>query len=243
MNVLLVEDERRLARLVARRLEEAGHATSVAFTGAAGMERAGRGDLDVAVVDVMLPGMDGLTLTRRLRERGSKLPILMLTARDSIDERLLGFRAGADDYLVKPFAFRELLARIEALARRTGRNRKLSFGPVEMDVAAHRVTVDGAPVELTPKEFELLEFMLRRIGRVVTRSELKEHVWGFTFDAPTKVVDLYVHYVRRKLEATGASEVIETVRGIGYAIGRRRTHCVNAGKPALPGRPAARPRR
>ncbi len=220
VHVLLVEDERRFAHLLARRLEEAGFAASLAFTGTQGLERATHGDLDLAVVDVMLPEMDGVTLTRTLRDQGSQLPILMLTARDAVDDRVRGLQAGADDYLVKPFAFAELLARIDALTRRTGRSARLAYGPMEMDVPAHRVTVGGRPVDLTPKEFELLECLLRSAGRVLTRSEIKEYVWGFTFDAPTKVVDLYVHYLRRKLADAGASDVIETIRGVGYAIGR-----------------------
>jgi DNA-binding response OmpR family regulator len=220
VHVLLVEDERRFARLLARRLDDAGYRTTVAFDGLQGLERAGSDGLDVAIVDVMLPGMDGVALTRTLRERGSQLPILMLTARDAVDDRVTGLTAGADDYLIKPFAFAELLARIEALTRRTGRTRRLSFGSLDMDVPAHRVTVNGRPVELTPKEFDLLECLLRGAGRVLTRAEIKEYVWDFTFDAPTKVVDLYVHYLRRKLAAAGAPELIETVRGVGYVIGR-----------------------
>ncbi len=220
MHVLLVEDERRFARLLARRLDDAGYRTTVAFDGVQGLERAGANGIDLAVVDVMLPGMDGVALTRTLRERGSQIPILMLTARDAVDDRVTGLQAGADDYLVKPFAFAELLARIEALTRRTARARRLAYGSVEMDVGAHRVSVAGRPVELTPKEFELLECLLRNTGRVLTRAEIKEYVWDFTFDAPTKVVDLYVHYLRRKLLDAGAGEVIETVRGVGYVIGR-----------------------
>ncbi len=220
MHVLLVEDERRFARLLARRLDDVGFRTTVAFDGLQGLERAGSDGADLAIVDVMLPGMDGVTLTRTLRERGSDLPILMLTARDTVDDRVIGLQAGADDYLIKPFAFAELLARIEALTRRTGRTSRLGYGPVEMDVGAHRVRVDGVGVDLTPKEFDLLECLLRGVGRVLTRVEIKEYVWDFTFDAPTKVVDLYVHYLRKKLADAGAPDVIETVRGVGYAIGR-----------------------
>jgi DNA-binding response OmpR family regulator len=220
MHVLLVEDERRFAHLLARRLEGAGYSTALAFTGTQGLERATGSTWDLAVVDVMLPELDGVAMTRALRERGSEIPILMLTARDAVEDRVRGLQAGADDYLVKPFAFAELLARIEALTRRSGRSSRLSFGPVEVDVPAHRVTVHGERMELTPKEFELLECLMRGKGRVLTRAELKEYVWGFTFDAPTKVVDLYVHYLRRKLEAAGAPSVVETVRGVGYAIGR-----------------------
>jgi DNA-binding response OmpR family regulator len=220
MRVLVVEDERRFASLLARRLEGQGFTAATAFTGTQGLERATSEQWDVALVDVMLPELDGVSLTRALRERGSQLPILMLTARDAVDDRVRGLKAGADDYLVKPFAFVELLARIEALTRRSGPKVRLAHGPVEMDVAAHRVKVDGRPVDLTPKEFELLRWLLHSQGRVLRRAELKEYVWGFTFDAPTKVVDLYVHYLRRKLEAAGAPGVVETVRGVGYVIGR-----------------------
>jgi DNA-binding response OmpR family regulator len=220
MQLLLVEDERRFAHLLARRLNDAGYDTSIAFTGPEGLQRATSEPWDLAILDVMLPELDGVSLAKTLRERGCQLPILMLTAKDAVEDRVAGLHAGADDYLVKPFAFAELLARIEALARRAGRGTHLSFGPIEMDLDAHRVTVNESPVELTPKEFDLLEALLRGAGRVLTRSEIKEYVWGFTFDAPTKVVDLYVHYLRRKLEQVGAGEVIQTVRGIGYSIGR-----------------------
>jgi DNA-binding response OmpR family regulator len=144
----------------------------------------------------------------------------MLTARDAIEDRVAGLRAGADDYLVKPFAFAELLARIEALTRRLGADRVLTHDGVAVDPGARRVTVRGEPVELTAKEFDLLECLLRNAGRVLTRSEQKERVWDFSFDARTKVVDLYVHYLRRKLEQAGAPGVIETVRGVGYVVGR-----------------------
>jgi DNA-binding response OmpR family regulator len=220
MQLLLIEDERRFANLLARRLEGAGFDTTVAFTGIEGLDRATAAPWDLLVVDVMLPEMGGIEVVRTLRDRGSNLPILMLTARDTVEDRVTGLHAGADDYLVKPFAFAELLARLEALARRSGSAGHLSFGPVEMDVPAHRVRVRGEAVELTPKEFDLLECLLRGQGRAITRAEIKEYVWGFTFDAPTKVMDLYVHYVRRKLERAGAPGVIQTVRGIGYSIGR-----------------------
>jgi DNA-binding response OmpR family regulator len=162
--------------------------------------------------------MNGTELTSTLRERGIQLPILMLTARDTVNDRVEGLKSGADDYLVKPFAFAELLARIDALTRRFTRDRRLAFGPISLDTSARRVIADGRNVELTAKEFDLLECLLRNAGRVLSRTELKEYVWDFSFDAQTKVVDLYVHYLRRKLGEAG--EVIETVRGVGYAIGR-----------------------
>jgi DNA-binding response OmpR family regulator len=220
VQLLLIEDERQFAHLLAQRLDDAGYETALAFTGPEGLQRATSGSWDLLILDVMLPEMEGVSLTRSLRERGCQTPILMLTARDAVEDRVKGLRAGADDYLIKPFAFAELLARVEALARRAGRSKRLAYGPVEMDRDAHRVSVNGTPVELTPKEFDLLEALLRGAGRVLTRSEIKEYVWRFTFDAPTKVVDLYVHYLRRKLQKAGAGDLIQTIRGIGYSIGR-----------------------
>ncbi|HZP90694.1 MAG TPA: response regulator transcription factor [Actinomycetota bacterium] len=218
MHVLLIEDDRRLADLLASRLRREGYRATACYDGTQGFEKATSGEFDLAVVDVMLPGMDGLALTSELRAHGSRMPILMLTARDTVDDRVTGLRSGADDYLVKPFAFAELLARIEALARRSGAEERLSFGGVSLDPLARRVKVNGREVELTAKEFDLLECLLRNAGRVMTRTELKEHVWDFGFDAQTKVVDLYVHYLRKKLGEAGA--IIQTVRGVGYAVGR-----------------------
>jgi DNA-binding response OmpR family regulator len=220
VHLLLVEDDHRLARLLAERLRGEGHDARVAFTGPAGLELASSGRFDVVVLDVMLPELGGVELVRELRHRGIHLPVLMLTARDAVEHRVDGLRAGADDYLVKPFAFAELLARIDALGRRTRRRRILEHGPVMLDVDARTVTVDGHPVELTAKEFDLLACLFRHAGQVLSRMALKEYVWDFSFDAKTKVVDLYVHYVRRKLERAGAPDVIETVRGVGYAVGR-----------------------
>jgi DNA-binding response OmpR family regulator len=221
MRILLIEDDNRLAELLATRLRGEGHDAETCGNGTDGLERASSGEPDLAVVDVMLPGMDGMALTAELRDRGVKIPVLMLTARDTVPDRVAGLRSGADDYLVKPFAFAELVARIDALARRSGPAADpvvLSFGEVALDVRARRVTVAGSEVDLTAKEFDLLRCLLANSGRVVSRVELKEEVWDFTFDAQTKVVDLYVHYLRRKLGAAG--NVIQTVRGVGYAIGR-----------------------
>jgi DNA-binding response OmpR family regulator len=221
VRILLVEDDRRLAELLAGRLRGEGHEAETADNGIDGLERATSGDIDLAVVDVMLPGLDGITLTSTLRDRGLTFPVLMLTARDTVDDRVTGLRSGADDYLVKPFAFAELLARIDALARRIPAgavDRVMIVGRVSLDPRARRVTASGEEVELTAKEFDLLEFLFENAGRVVSRLELKEQVWGFTFDAQTKVVDLYVHYLRRKLGEDG--DTIQTVRGVGYAVGR-----------------------
>jgi two-component system OmpR family response regulator len=221
VRILLIEDDRRLAELLAKRLRAEGHQAETCDNGVDGLDLVSSGGFDLAIVDVMLPRMDGVTMTSKLREQGDDLPVLMLTARDTVDDRVTGLRAGADDYLVKPFAFAELLARVDALARRASpasTDRTLAFGSVSLDPVARRVTVDGLEVELTAKEFDLLQCLLEHTGRVLTRIELKELVWDFAFDAQTKVVDLYVHYLRRKLG--GAGDIIQTVRGVGYSVGR-----------------------
>jgi len=222
MRVLMIEDDRKLADLLAGRLRKEGFEVQACYDGMAGLALASSGNFDAAVVDVMLPGLDGMSLTRELRARGSRLPVLLLTARDTVEDRVSGLRGGADDYLVKPFAFAELLARIEAITRRAGSavpgSGRLAFGAVSLDPKTRRVHVDGREVELTAKEFDLLECLLRNAGRVMSRTELKEEVWDFGFDAQTKVVDLYVHYLRRKLGDAG--DIIQTVRGVGYSVGR-----------------------
>ena len=221
MRILLIEDDRRLAELLVRRLRDEGHDAETCADGVEGMALAASGRFELIVADVMLPGMDGVALTAALRERGSDVPVLMLTARDTVEDRVRGLRAGADDYLIKPFAFAELLARVDALARRAGSSiadRTITYGAVSLDPLARRVTVGGEAVELTAKEFDLLECLMTHRGRVLSRVELKELVWDFSFDAQTKIVDLYVHYVRRKLGTHG--DIIQTVRGVGYAVGR-----------------------
>jgi DNA-binding response OmpR family regulator len=222
MRVLMIEDDRRLADLLVARLRREGHDAQASYDGVEGLALAASGGFDAAVVDVMLPGLDGMSLTAELRAAGSRLPVLLLTARDTVEDRVAGLRGGADDYLVKPFAFAELLARLDAITRRSEPaapgSGMLAFGSVALDPKARRVRVDGREVELTAKEFDLLECLLRNSGRVVSRSELKEEVWDFSFDARTKVVDLYVHYLRRKLGDAG--EIIQTVRGVGYSVGR-----------------------
>jgi DNA-binding response OmpR family regulator len=220
MRILVVEDDHRLANLLASRLDREGHNVDVAYTGPEGLDRFLGATPELAVVDVMLPGLDGVSVTRAVRDEGVQVPILMLTARDTVEDRVTGLKSGADDYLVKPFAFAELLARIDALTRRHVRDGKVTFGDVSLDPGSRRVSVNGTPVELTAKEFDLLECLMRHAGRVLTRTELKEYVWDFSFDARTKVVDLYVHYLRRKLAKAGAPELIETVRGVGYSVGR-----------------------
>jgi DNA-binding response OmpR family regulator len=223
VRILLIDDEQAFARLLARRLQDAGNEVEVASTGTEGLEKASGGVFDVALVDVMLPELDGFELTRTLRARGISTPILMLTARDAVHDRVTGLGIGADDYLSKPFAFTELLARIDAITRRVERPDRLRFDDVEIEPAARVAYVGGRALDLTVTEFDLLECLMQNQGRVVPRAELKERVWGFSFDAETKVVDLYVHYVRRKLRDAGAKDIIRTVRGIGYSL-RREQH-------------------
>lgn len=218
MRMLLVEDDRRLADLVAGRLRDLGHEVETANDGDEGLRLANSGRFNVAVLDVMLPGRDGLEVLDEIRGAGVELPVLLLTARDAVADRVDGLHRGADDYLVKPFAFEELVARVEAVARRSSADPRLVHGPISMDRDARRVWADDVEVELTAKEFELLRCFLENEGRVLTRAELKERVWDFDFDAQTKVVDLYVHYVRRKLGPAG--DLIHTVRGVGYVLGR-----------------------
>jgi two-component system, OmpR family, response regulator len=221
VHILVIEDDDRLAELIARRLRSVGHETELRHDGPSGLARARAGGLDLAIVDVMLPGLDGMALTRSLREQGLDAPVLMLTARDAVGDRVEGLRSGADDYLVKPFSFDELLARIDALARRSSRSvgdGVLELDGVRIDRRARRVHVGAEEVDLTSKEFDLLACLLEHRGQVLTRAQLKELVWDFPFDAKTKVVDLYVHYLRRKLGPSG--DIIRTVRGVGYSVGR-----------------------
>src|SRR3954463_15257321 len=221
VDILLIEDDTRLSALVADRLRGEGHSAETAADGDEGLRLASSGRFDLAVVDVMLPGIDGLHVASTLRERGVTTPILMLTARDTVDDRVAGLRAGADDYLVKPFAFAELVARIDALARRAphaSEDGVLTVGAVRLDPQARRVTVGGETIDLTAKEFDLLACLMEHRGRVLSRVELKELVWDFSFDAQTKVVDLYVPYLRRTRGSAG--DIIKTVRGVGYVVGR-----------------------
>jgi len=221
MRILVVEDDRKVARFVRQGLEEEGHAVDVAADGEEGGQLAHVNPYDVIVLDVQLPGKNGLVLASELRREGSTVPILMLTARDATDDVVRGLDAGADDYLTKPFAFDELLARVRALGRRGGAAvaaAAVRFADVEMDRLAHRASRAGAALELTPHEFRLLEYFLLRPDSVVTRTELLEKVWDMSFDPGTNVVDVHVSNLRRKLEEGGRARLIHTVRGVGFAL-------------------------
>jgi two-component system, OmpR family, response regulator len=220
MHILLVEDELKMARALRRGLEQEGHSVDSATDGDEGLSRGVEFEYDAIVLDVMLPGRDGFSICRELRGRDRWAPVLMLTARDAVEDRIRGLDAGADDYLVKPFAFGELLARLRALVRRgvSERPAVLTVGDVELDPAAHTVTRGGSLVDLSVREFSLLEFLMRHAGEVVSRTRILEQVWDVNYDSFSNVVDVYVGYLRRKLEQPFGRPFIRTVRGVGYVV-------------------------
>jgi two-component system, OmpR family, response regulator len=209
-----------MAGLLKRALKEEGHVVDVAIDGPQGLWLATENEYGAIVLDVMLPGMDGFQLCRRLRESGSWAPVLMLTARDAVGDRVRGLDAGADDYLVKPFSLLELAARLRALARRDGRVRPLVLaeGDLRLDPASKQAWRAGTELHLSPKEYILLEFFLRHPGRVLTRSQIIEAVWDFAYVGGSNVVDQYVNYLRRKIDAPFGRHDLETVRGMGYRL-------------------------
>ena len=221
MRILLVEDERKMARAIRRGLEQEGYAVDLSADGDDALLRGLDNDYDAVVLDVMLPGRDGFSICRELRDRGRWAPVLMLTARDAVEDRIRGLDAGADDYLVKPFAFGELLARVRALVRRGTPDRpaKLTVDGVVLDPAAHTVRCLDTLIDLTPKEFSLLEFLMRHPGEVLSRPRILEHVWDINYDGFSNVVDVYVGYLRRKLTPPYDHSLIRTVRGVGYQVG------------------------
>jgi heavy metal response regulator len=220
MRVLVVEDEAGVAGFVEQGLTEAGYAVDVARDGADGLEYALSFDYDAIVLDIMLPKMNGLEMLREIRNRRVKSPVLLLTARDAVDDRVRGLDVGADDYLVKPFAFPELLARLRALLRRPPlqSGNLLSMNDLEMDLTQREVRRGGKRIELSPREFALLELLLRHPNQVLTRTQIVEHVWNFDFYADTNVVDVYIGYLRRKIDRENALPLIHTVRGVGYRL-------------------------
>jgi two-component system OmpR family response regulator len=220
MRVLVVEDEKKLAELLARGLREEGHAADLADRGEEALWMAHAVPYDAIVLDVMLPGLDGFDVCRRLRRDGVWSPVLMLTARDAVDDRVTGLDAGADDYLAKPFSFEELLARLRALARRAPQERPtvLEVGELRLDPAAHRAWRDDVELDLSAKEFALLELFLRRPGVVLTRTQLLDGAWDIAFEARSNVVDVYVRYLREKIDRPFGRDSIETVRGVGYRL-------------------------
>ncbi len=220
MRILLVEDESKLARSLARGLQEEGHTVDCCERGQDGFEQAEATPYDVVMLDWMLPDMDGLAILRQWRSRGLQVPVLMLTARGSVSERVLGLRAGADDYLVKPFAFDELLARLDALQRRCGLSQAVrQVGDVVLDTRKRALARDGREVALSAREYSLALQLFEHAGEVLTRTELLSRVWGSQFDGEPNVVDVYIGYLRKKLADTGTTSAqVRTVRGIGYRL-------------------------
>jgi len=221
MRILVVEDERKVAAFIRQGLAEEGHAVEVAADGEAALDAVADGPpFDLVVLDVMLPKRDGLQVLRALRASRMQAPVLLLTARDGVADKVAGLDAGADDYLVKPFAFEELLARVRALLRRGsgGAAPVLRLADLSLDPATRIVTRGRRRISLTAREYALLEYLLRNAGRVLTRPMITQHVWGMDFDPESNIVDVYVGYLRRKIDADGETRLVQTVRGAGYSL-------------------------
>ncbi len=223
MRILVVEDETQLAGILKRGLQEHGYATDTAGDGEDGLSLAETSEYDLIVLDVMLPGLSGLEVARTLRARRVSTPILMLTARDAVDDRVAGLDSGADDYLIKPFAFRELVARVRALLRRDDlvKDPVLRVGDLEVDTVSREVRRDGRMIPLTSKEYAVLEYLARNPNRVLTRTQIAEHFWDYDFTAMSNVVDVYIRYLRRKLDDGHDPRLIHTIRGTGYQLRSR----------------------
>jgi DNA-binding response OmpR family regulator len=225
MRVLLVEDDPQISRFIVRGLVEEHHLVDVVDDGAMAVEAAFAEEYDVIVLDVMLPGLDGFEVCRQVRARGLDTPVVIVTARDAVQDRITGLDEGADDYLVKPFAFEELLARLRAIARR-GRSRhlthRLEYGPISVDSVAHTVDVCDTRVSMSATEYRLIEFLVRRAEAIVTRDQLAQHVWGGDYDPFSNKADVYVGYVRRKIQSVTDEQIIHTIRGLGYMLKQQR---------------------
>jgi two-component system, OmpR family, response regulator len=225
MRLLIVEDDATIADFVAKGLAEAGFAVDIAADGARGLELAASSAYDVAIVDVMLPQIDGLTVIDRMRARGVRTPVLILSARRTVDDRVRGLQAGGDDYLTKPFAFAELLARVQALVRRsTGASEptRLTVADLTLDLLARRAERAGRALDLRPREFALLEYLMRNPGRVLSKTMILSHVWGYNFNPGTNVVDVLVSRLREKIDKDFEPKLLQTVRGVGYVLEPRK---------------------
>jgi heavy metal response regulator len=221
MRILVVEDEDAIAAFVCQGLEEAGYAVDLAADGAEALHWAAIAEYDLVILDIMLPEVDGLTVCAELRRRGVRTPVLMLTARDAIEDRVAGLDSGADDYLIKPFAFAELLARMRALLRREPMlaGTLLQVEDLTLDTLSHVVCRAGQPITLTSKEYSLLEFLMRHPNQTLTRATIAEHVWNYDFDNLTNVIDVHIYGLRRKIDDAREPKLLHTVRGIGYRLG------------------------
>jgi DNA-binding response OmpR family regulator len=225
MRILVVEDDRKVASFIRQGLEEEGHTVEAAADGDAALDLLlGADPYDLIVLDVMIPKRDGFAVLKAARQSGVLSPVIMLTARDSVADKVTGLDLGADDYLAKPFAFDELLARVRALFRRGSERRApvLRLADLTLDPATRKVERGGRRIELTTREWALLEYFMRNAGRILTRPMLVQHVWGLDFDPESNIVDVYVGYLRRKIDGDGGARLVHTIRGVGYMVGRAR---------------------
>lgn len=220
MRMLVVEDERKIADFIKRGLKEEGYAVDVAYDGEEGQLLANTNEYDLIILDLMLPKIDGMTLCKRLKKAGHLSPIIMLTAKGTLEDKVAGLDAGADDYMTKPFVFEELLARIRAILRKANpkATTSLQVDDLYLDLLTHKVTRAGREISLTTKEYALLEYLMRNAGKVVTRTMISEHVWDADFDTFTNVIDVYINYLRNKVDGESAKKLIHTIRGRGYTL-------------------------
>jgi heavy metal response regulator len=220
MRILVVEDEKKLASFICRSLKEKDYAVDVAYDGEEGLFLAAENPYDLVILDIMLPGKDGVSICRELRTKKNATPILMLTARDDVEDKITGLDAGADDYLTKPFAFQEFLARVRALIRRKHNvtTTKLKVADLELDQLTHNVTRSGQAIALTSTEYALLEYLMLNAGQVVTRTMISEHVWNDDFDVFSNVINVYINYLRKKIDSGSDRKLIHSIRGTGYVL-------------------------
>lgn len=220
MRVLVVEDEKQISAFIKRGLEEESYAVDVAADGEEGLNWLESFSYDLVITDILMPKMDGITFCKIIRDRGLEVPVLMLTARDTVDDRVTGLDAGADDYLVKPFAFRELLARLRAISRRHREEKTSSLvvEDLELNLITRQLTRKGQEIQLTNKEFALLEFLMRNPGKILTRTVIGEHIWDYNFFNQSNIVDVYIRQLRKKIDEPFGSNLIRTIRGSGYKI-------------------------
>jgi heavy metal response regulator len=220
MRILVVEDEKKVASFIKRGLEEESFSVDMAYDGEEGLYMAESNPYDLILMDLMLPKMDGLAVIKALRNKGNKTPVLCLTAKDTVEDIVSGLDSGSDDYLTKPFAFAELVARVRALLRRGVQDRgaEIRFADLRLDPVAHKVWRSNKEIELTAKEYALLEYFMRNPNQILTRTMIAEHVWDYTFDSFTNIIDVYVNYLRKKVDRDYDKKLIHTVRGIGYVM-------------------------
>ena len=222
MNILVVEDEKKMANFIKRGLREEKYSADVVYNGEAALQQVDSNNYDLIILDIMLPGKDGIFICKELRKKKKDIAILMVTARDAVDDKVIGLNVGADDYLTKPFAFEEFLARVRSLLRRTNnqQNTKLKIADLQLDQVSHKVIRSGKEICLTNKEYALLEYFMLNIDQIVTRTMISEHVWNEDFDSFTNVIDVYVRYLRNKIDKGFKPALLHTIRGTGYILSK-----------------------